>query len=215
MSTTVIFDMDGLMVDSEPISHQAWQTFLRPFGHQLTQDHIQQLIGLRGDVSSEMVRSFFDLPLEPEEIRQRKMAIATQLYAQKVPIMPGLYELVNALAERNIGWGVGTSSPRQHAINILGQLELTAVCQAIAAGDEVAHGKPAPDIYLLAAERLGVAPQNCLVFEDSEPGSKAAVAAGMRVIVVPNDDTRSGDFSHATAVLPSLTHVANQIDTYS
>ena len=212
--TTIIFDMDGLMVDTEPISHQAWQMFLRPYNVQLTQEHIQQLIGLRGDVSSQMVQAFFDLPLSPPEIQKQKSAIFATLRNQNVPIMPGLFDLVEKIARLNMRWGVGTSSPHEHATTILKQLNLTDQCQAIAGGDEVPHGKPAPDIYLLAAQRLGVDPHTCLVFEDSAPGSKAAIAAGMRVIAVPNNDTKHSDFSHATAVLPSLTAVCNQLEQF-
>ncbi|MEM7331212.1 MAG: HAD family hydrolase [Chloroflexota bacterium] len=214
MTTTVVFDMDGLMVDTEPISHEAWQIFLRPYHVQLSQDHIQQLIGLRGDVSSKMVQEFFNLPLSAEQIQNQKGAIFATLRNKDVPVMPGLFDLVEKLKQLKIRWGVGTSSPRSHASTILKQLNLTNQCQAIAGGDEVPHGKPAPDIYLLAAERLDVDPTTCLVFEDSAPGSRAAIAAGMRVIAVPNSDTKRSDFSHVTAVLPSLTAVCDQLEQF-
>lgn len=210
----IIFDVDGLMVDSEPISHAAWNEFLRPFGHQLTPEFIEKMVGLRGDVSSQMVQSFFNLPLTAPEIQQQKRKIAVRLYAQGVPIMPGLYELIADLERRQLPWGVGTSSPRQHAVNILEQLGLTEVCRAIAAGDEVAHGKPHPDIYQLAAKRMQVPPEACLAFEDSEPGSRAAVAAGLRVVVVPNADTAGSNFSHATAVCPSLNDVRKNLTQF-
>lgn len=214
MQKTVIFDMDGTMVDTEPISHQSWQDFLRPFGHQLSQEQIQQLVGLRGDISSVMVKEFFNLPITPEEIREQKEALFIALRAGGVPVMPGLFKLTEKLAKKNIRWGVGTSSPRQHAIDILAQLKLTDQCQAIAGGDEVEHGKPAPDIYLLAAQRLNVNPADCLVFEDSAPGSKAAVAAGMTVIAIPTVDTMHSDFSHVNAVMSSLVEVAQNLEAF-
>ncbi len=213
-TTTVIFDMDGLMVDTEPISHRAWQQFLQPYNAQLSPEQTQSLVGLRGDISAEMVQQFFDLPLSPPEIQKQKAAIFATMRQADVPVMAGLFDLVEKLSTLNIRWGVGTSSPHEHATTILKQLNLTAHCQAIAGGDEVPHGKPAPDIYLLAAKRLAVDPQTCLVFEDSGPGSRAAVAAGMRVIAVPNNDTKNSDFRHATAVLPSLTAVCHQLEQF-
>jgi HAD superfamily hydrolase (TIGR01509 family) len=126
--------------------------------------------------------------------------------------MPGLRRLVEELKQRKLPWGVATSSPKNYAKLILKNLGLIADCQAIASGDEVQHGKPAPDVYLLAAERLAISPESCMALEDSVPGVKAAVAAGMLTVAVPNSHTEEDEFSLANYVLPSLNAVADGLD---
>jgi HAD superfamily hydrolase (TIGR01509 family) len=212
MIKAIVFDMDGLMVDSEPLSRQAWDEVLRPFGHKLTDEVQSQIIGRRADVSSQVILEAFALPLAADELRARKAAVNDQLRAQGVPVMPGLMALHAEIARRAIPWAIATSSPRHHAEMTLAQLELAAACRAIAAGNEVSHGKPAPDIYLLAAARLGIEPQFCLALEDSAPGCRAALAAGMRAVAVPNGDTKTADFSFAPYVFNSLHDVLANLD---
>jgi HAD superfamily hydrolase (TIGR01509 family) len=210
--SAIVFDMDGLMVDSEPLSQQAWDDYLRPYGHKLTAEIVHSIIGLRADISTPYIKALFSLPEPVSTIISKRAAIYSQIRASGVPTMPGLHALQAEIARRNIPWAVATSSPRTHAVEILHQLGLQAQCSAIAAGDEVTHGKPNPDIYLLAAERLGVAPQTCLALEDSGPGSQAAVAAGMTVIAIPNDQTRTADFSHVHHLYGSLQDVLADLD---
>ena len=211
----IIFDVDGLMVDSEPLSHQAWNDFLRPFGHQVNDEMVQQMIGFRADISTKFVRETFGLTLSVEEIISQRAAIYAQLQADVgVPPMPGLLALHELIAQRQIPWAVATSSPHHHAETILANLQLSPTRNAIAGGDEVAHGKPAPDIYLLAAERLGIAPQDCMALEDSGPGSRAAVAAGMLTIAIPNAQTKFADFSHVDYQFNSLHEVLERLDEF-
>ncbi len=200
------------MVDTEPLSHRAWDELLRPFGYQLTNGIIQSIVGTRAEISAALVRDAFDLPLTVDEIIQRRGPIYDSIRAEGVTAMPGLPALHSLIAERNIPWAVATSSPREHANEILTQLGLWPTHGAMACGNEVAAGKPAPDIYLLAAERLGVAPENCLALEDSGPGSKAAVSAGMLTAAIPNAHTRTADFSHAHFVFDSLYDVVDRLD---
>jgi len=206
--TTIIFDMDGLMVDSEPLSQQAWTQVLQPLGATMTSEIHSRMIGGRIDASARFVREEFGLTIADEELIRRKKATMAALVGDGVPIMPGLVALHDEIARRNIRWGVATSSPRQHAIDVLTQLDLLDACEAIAAGDEVTQGKPAPDIYLLAAERLGVQPADCLALEDSAPGCEAAAAAGMAVVAIPNEGTKTAVFSCADYKLDSLTAFA-------
>lgn len=210
----IIFDMDGLMVDSEPLSQQAWDDYLRPFGHQLSEETVQNIIGFRSDVSTPIIKEMFNLPESVPQIIANRAAIYSRIRANGVPTMPGLHELHAAINRRQIPWAVATSSPRVHALEVLQQLGLQNQCQAVAAGDEVAHGKPAPDIYLLAAKRLGIAPHNCLALEDSGPGSQAATAAGMTVIAIPNAQTKTADFSHVHYRYSSLQDVLANLDYF-
>lgn len=210
--TAIVFDMDGLMVDSEPLSRRAWDEYLRPYNQTITDDLQSRIIGLRGDQSSALIRAEFGLPKSAEVILEERRLIYQQLRADGVPVMPGLMELHALIAERQIPWAVATSSPRDHAEEILAQLGLADAVDAIAAGNEVTHGKPAPDIYQLAAQRLGVPPDHCLALEDSGPGSRAAVAAGMLTVAIPNGETSSADFSHAHYVYASLFDVLENLD---
>lgn len=192
------------MVDTEPLSHQAWAQIMRPFGLTISDDMHTQMTGWRLDVSAQFVCDTFGLTVEVEELMRRKKAAMAAIVSDGVPVMPGLMALHDEIARRRIRWGVATSSPRPHAIAVLTQLGLLDACVAIAAGDEVVHGKPAPDIYLLAAERMGVQPAECLALEDSVPGCQAAAAAGMSVAAIPNGVTKTAVFPCATYKLDSL-----------
>ncbi len=206
MIDAIILDMDGLMVDTEPLSHQAWNMAVRPYGHTLDEATYQRMVGLRSDQSIQVVLQTFDLPLTADELYAQKNEHYRQLRVNGVPVMPGLWALLEVIEARHLPWGVATSSSRAQAEEVLAQLGLQEKCHALAAGNEVAHGKPAPDIYLLAAQRLNVAPDRCLALEDSLPGSQAAVAAGMLTVVVPNGRSPA-DFPHAHYILPSLHEV--------
>lgn len=210
----IVFDMDGLMVDSEPLSQQAWDEYLRPYGQQLSEEIVQSIIGLRADVSTPIIKDLFNLPEPVPIIIHKRAAIYSQIRAKGVPTMPGLHALQAEIARRGIPWAVATSSPRIHAVEVLDHLGLQERCQAIAAGDEVTHGKPNPDIYLLAAERLGLPPQDCLALEDSGPGSLAASRAGMTVIAIPNVQTKTADFSHVHYLYHSLENVLANLDCW-
>lgn len=208
----IIFDMDGLMVDSEPLARQAWDQVLQTYGCEMTDDVYRQMIGRRTDQAAQIVTDNYQLPMTGDELMAKKTVIFHEIRAQGIPAMPGLMALQTAIKERGIPWAVATSSPRDHAEIILTQLGLTADCHAIAAGNEVAHGKPAPDIYLLAAKRLGIDPSVCLALEDSEPGCTAANAAGMTVIAIPNGETKTAVFSCAHFRYSSLNQVAKDLD---
>ncbi|MDX1416654.1 MAG: HAD family phosphatase [Candidatus Promineifilaceae bacterium] len=208
----IVFDVDGLMVDTEPLSRLAWNRVLKQYGYELHEELYSRMIGYRFDVSVSMVLEAFDLPLSVEEIRKMRAAEHAKILSLGVPVLPGLYDLVEALDQRGLSWAVATSSPYTHAVEILRQLELSDTCKAIAAGDEVPHGKPAPDIYLLAAKRLETAPQLCLALEDSAPGTHAALAAGMLTIAVPNGDSNMVDFPDVYQIFYSLQDVVQALD---
>ena len=209
--TAIIFDMDGLMVDTEPLSRRAWEQVIAPFGAVLDDVVYGRMIGRRSPEAGQILLDAIDIPLSVEELVGRKTAVFDQVLAQGVPIMPGLMELHDEIARLGLPWAVATSSPRHHAQLILTQLGLLNRCGAIAGGDEVAHGKPAPDIYLLAAERLDVSPQQCLALEDSAPGCQSAAAAGMTVTAV-STSLDPGSFPCANHVFPTLTDVARSLD---
>ena len=209
----VVLDMDGLMVDSEPLSRIAWEQVLSAHGHILNDDIYTSIIGYRIDESAAILIDAYDLPLSVNNLARQKATVLTKIRANGVPVMPGLYEVHARIMQFGLPWAVATSSPRPHAEEILEQLGLGDSCQAIAGGDEVPQGKPAPDIYLLAAERLDVPASHCLAIEDSAPGCQAALSAGMMVVAVPNRDTKTTDFSAVDYVFPSLYDVSENLDS--
>ncbi len=200
------------MVDSEPLSRQAWQDVLTGYGCELDDVTYEKIVGLRLDDTAQLLRSVYDLPVNPVELAKQKETRLYQIFAYGIPTMPGLMRLVQALSVRNLPWAVATSSRLNYAQYVLLQLNLLAECQAIAAGDQVSQGKPAPDIYWLAAERLGVTASTCLALEDSVPGAQAAIAAGMTTVAVPNGHTKPADFDFVDYVFKSLFDVADALD---
>lgn len=209
----VIFDVDGLMVDTEPLSRQAWEQILAEHDHLLDESVYAGLVGRRLDFTAELLLRTYDMPLTAPELMARKEAVFGALRAQGVPVMAGLLELVEALAARGVPWGVATSSARHHAEEILAQLNLRDRCQAIAGGDEVADGKPAPDLYLLAAKRLGVRPLRCLALEDSIPGCRSALAAGMLTAAVPAATANHAQLPPVDYIFASLHEVIPVLDS--
>ena len=210
--TAILFDMDGLMVDTEPLARAAWERDIAPFGLTMTDDLYGRMLGRRTHESAQLVLDTLRLPLPHDELIARKTAIFLDSLAGGVPVMPGLFALLDEIEQRGLPWAVATSTPRAVAEIILGQLGVVGRYTALAAGDEVAHGKPAPDIFLLAAARLGVTPAACLALEDSAAGCAAAVAAGMRVVAVPTELTYGEPFAVAYRRYPSLVEVAAELD---
>lgn len=182
----VIFDLDGTLVDSEPASRRVWEAFLNRFGHTLSDTVYAQMIGRRKDVSIQLVKDRFALPLSPSEILHQRSQLSQQLGSQPLLPMLGLGEVMDVLRRYQCPWGVATSSQREYAEKVLKDLGIWAECRALATGDDVAHGKPAPDLFLLAAEQLGVAAETCLAVEDSAAGCESALSAGMTVVAIPN-----------------------------
>lgn len=209
----IVLDMDGLMVDTEPLSRRAWDQVLALYGHTLDHAIYNSIIGYRFDESVATLIKAYDLPANIDTLARQKEAKLATIRASGIPVMPGLYKLHAAINRRALPWAVATSSPRDHALEILQQIGLQDSCRIIAAGDEVPRGKPAPDIYLLAAERLGISPAHCMALEDSSPGCRSALAAGMMVGAVPNGDTKTADFSAVDHIFSSLHDVVERLDT--
>ena len=201
------------MVDTEPLARAAWERVLAPYGQAMTDDLYGRMLGRRTHESAQLVLDALALSLPREELVALKTALFLENLADGVPVMPGLYVLLDEVEQRGLPWAVATSTPRAVAEIILGKLGVAGRAGALACGDEVAHGKPAPDIFLLAAARLGVAPAACLALEDSANGVAAAVAAGMRVAAVGAAALADGAlFAPAYRRYPSLVEVAADLD---
>jgi beta-phosphoglucomutase-like phosphatase (HAD superfamily) len=126
----IVLDMDGLMVDSEPLSRRAWEQVLGAHGHTLNNAIYNSIIGYRIDESAVMLIEAYDLPLDVETLAREKADALVKIRANGVPTMPGLYKFHASITWRGLPWGVATSSPRSHAEKILVQLGLRDSCQA-------------------------------------------------------------------------------------
>lgn len=200
------------MVDTEPLARAAWQRVVAPYGLTIGDDIYERMLGRRTVESARLVLDTLSLPLSRDDLVARKTAEYLRLIDGGIPAMPGLWELLARIEALGLPWAVATSTPRPVAEIVLGKLGVVGRYGALAAGDEVAYGKPAPDIFLLAAARLGAIPAACLALEDSAAGCAAAAAAKMRVVAVPTDLTRHELFSCAYRRYPSLATVAADLD---
>ena len=212
MITTVIFDLDGLLADTEPLHCRAYQAALRAEGIILTEaDYVEQWVrcgrGIADWVSSH------GLDLDPDEIRAHKSKCYLELLASSLRPMDGAVELLKTLFDRKT-LALASSSYRDAVDGVLEGLQLARYFKVIVSGWDVAKVKPAPDIFLTAARRAGVVPSECVVLEDAEKGVVAASQAGMPCIAVPNAYTRHHDFSKATRVCSSLKDITPEfLDT--
>ena len=202
----VILDMDGLMLDTEPLYKAAWQTASAEFGYTLDDPSYSKLVGRpTADCEHELV-SWFGSAFPLDQFRRRwpelwKADVAVHGIKQK----PGLLEFLAFVDAQGLPSAVATSSESDYAAFSLRHAGLESRFKVIVTGNEVARGKPAPDIYLEAATRLQVAPASCVAVEDSEAGILAAHRAGMRAVLIP-DWTRPSDVAARSAcrVLASL-----------
>lgn len=204
----LIFDMDGTLVDSEPFAQRAWGAFLRRHGHEMRDEVLTRLFGLRLPDGVAIVKTAYGLELPVEEIAATYDELRLAALRGNLRPMPGAAALVAFGRKAGLRLGLATSSLRHHADLTLAEIELAGAFDAEVTGDEVERGKPAPDIFLLAAERLGMAPAGCVVLEDAPAGVAAAVAAKMRCVWVPNARTRDLPVPAAPdATLPDLAAV--------
>ncbi len=181
----VVFDMDGLMLDTERLDRDLWQAAARQHAIDIPDSLHASLVGRRAVDAERTLRGHFgvDFPLEAirADVHLQWQEIAT---GDGLPRKPGLERMLIALERARIPKAIATSTARAKALVSLGPL--ADRFQALACGDEVHNGKPAPEIFCLAARRLGVAAADCLALEDSPPGVAAARAAGMTVIMIPD-----------------------------
>jgi beta-phosphoglucomutase len=174
--------MDGVIVDSNPMHRESWSVFNRRYGLETTEAMLQRMYGKRND---DIVRDFFGGHLTPEEVAARGKA-KEQLYREMVSdrieemLVPGLRRFLEN--HQGTPMGIASNAEPENVDFLLDRAGLRPCFRVVVDGHQVRNPKPYPDIYLRAAELLGVAPSNCIVFEDSHSGVAAAVSAGMRVI---------------------------------
>lgn len=205
----LIFDMDGLMLDSEPLYQTAWQAAAQELGYTLDTELYMSLVGRSSAEADRVFIQIFGAAFPVEEFNRRWDEHWRQLvYTKGIALQPGLLPLLAWVEQQNIPKAVGTSSNRTEAELCLSLAQIRDRFSILVTVDQVAAGKPEPDIFLEAAQRLQISPEHCLVLEDSNAGVQAAQAAGMTVVMVPDLQVPT-DATKAIAqrILPSLHEV--------
>ena len=188
MLSAIIFDLDGVLADSEPWWNQIDAKLLADYGATYRGEYHQNVVGVNYRLAVEFYKEAFGLSVPTEEMMRRRGEIATEFFGSRVGLFPNVKEVLEELRQMKLHLAVATSSVSASARPFLDRHQLTGFFEIIVTGEEVEHGKPAPDIYLRAANKLGIPPDACLVVEDALPGVAAGKAANMRVAAIP--DTR-------------------------
>ncbi len=187
-----IFDLDGTLVESMPMHHRAWQFALKENGAPKEIFGWNEFVAHGGMAAVDIVKDLnarYSLSMDPYTVAEEKRnQYAVLLEKGDLEVIPETVNLVRSLRARNIPYAIGTGSFMPGALATLRAAKLENLFSIIVTPEDVPHGKPAPDIFLKAAERMGINPEECVVFEDAEPGMRAAIAAGMTCVrVLPYD----------------------------
>ena len=200
----VIFDMDGVLIDSEPLHFDVLNEVLAAAGHQLSAEDNEEFIGTTTTFLWDTLIPRWGLPATRSEYEARYDEAVLRVLQRTWPAAPGVAELVSRLRQLGTLLAVASSSKRTWIEATLRSIGLADAFPVLISGDDVLMGKPAPDIYLLAAERLGVAPEQCLAIEDSPHGVLSASRAGMHVLAVRTPYTAHLLLEGAHRVVDSL-----------
>jgi len=205
----VAFDLDGLLIDSEPVFREAARRVLAARGQVLDESFLQTMMGLPGRDALPRFCERFGLSDSVTAVAaEYRAAFFASLDGAVIPLRPGARELVGRLRAAGTRIVMATSSQRAYVDQVVGPHQFLDQFESILTCDDVANGKPSPDIFLLAAEVLHVTPEELVVFEDSPNGVRAAKAAGARCIAVPQDHTPVGAVAVADLVVRSLRDTA-------
>ncbi len=201
----LVFDFDGLILDTETSVFEAWRLVYEEAGHTLSLRWWQQAIGTDGsgfDPLTEL-QQLVDEPLDVEALHDRRRSIRDADLARR-PVLPGIESCLERARAVGLELAIASSSPGDWVRPHIERLGLLSSFDVIATRDDVANAKPAPDLYLLATSKLGVEPGEAIAFEDSPVGVTAAKTAGLYCVAVPGPMTRSLSFEHADATATSL-----------
>lgn len=183
----VIFDMDGLMFDTERISYRSWKESAAKFGYDVTMELFKMTLGTNLETTKSIYIKHFGNDCPIDIIAKKRFAISEELIeAEGVPVKYGLSDLIGYLNSSNLKKAVATSTSKERANKLISMAGISSHFDYIICGDEIEKSKPEPEIFLKVAKRLGCLPEKCLVLEDSQVGILAAFRAGMKPVMVPD-----------------------------
>jgi HAD superfamily hydrolase (TIGR01509 family) len=180
----VIFDMDGLMLDTEEPFLRLWPQIGKKFGYSITRDNVLRMVGINGESARAVMMQVYGADFPYEKMREELRSLFKKEFENGIPHKKGLVYLLDRLCAAGIPLGVATSTRRATAVEMLDKAGILERFTAVTGGDEIKNGKPAPDIFLLAAEKLGQLPVSCVGFEDSTAGLTGLYTAGIKSIFI-------------------------------
>ena len=213
MIKAVIFDLDGLLIDSEIISYKIYKEILHQFGHNFTiEEYTQNYSGKTEVKNVTNLINTYSLPWTIEKGLDNVYKIENRFIAQGVDLKYGAKELLSYLKNNNFKIAIASSSTRDRALTILKQHNIVEYFDDFVFGNEVEKGKPNPDIFLKACDKLSEKPEKCLVLEDSEAGIQSAYSANIPVICIPDMKVPNDSYLNMTKeVLSSLEEVISYL----
>ena len=192
MTEAFVFDLDGVLIQSEEVWDDVREKYVRERGGRYDSEIQRAMMGMSSPEWSRYLHEHAGVPDEPDAINVEVVRLMLAAYRDHLPLIPGALDAVRRLAAR-FPLGLASSSNRELIDTVLDVAGLAPLFAATVSSEEVAHGKPAPDVYLEAARRLGIAPGRCTAVEDSHGGIRSAKGAGMRVVAIPNPSYPPGD----------------------
>jgi HAD superfamily hydrolase (TIGR01509 family) len=212
MIKAVIFDMDGLMIDSEPIQSKSFEHVLKEHDKRpVFKNGVVQVVGITAKDNWKLLKEKHDIKANINVLLDKKRKIYRKLLQDNVSPRKGLISLVKRLHTAGIKMAIASSSSPKNIQTVLTGLGLNDYFDIAISGESVRRGKPYPDVFLKAAEKLGLPARSCAVLEDAESGVEAAHQARMKVIAIPNRFTRHHDLKKADLVLPSLDKITLKV----
>ena len=211
MLKAVIFDMDGVIVDSEPLHMKAERMTLAPYGIKLDEKELQKYMGRTPRVLLEDVIEKYRLNTTIEEIYPAHKKNLLALYKNEVELIPGVLELITELDREGVALALASSSDRILILSVIEKFQLSDFFKVIVSGEEVENVKPAPDIFLKTAEELGYFPEECVVIEDSGAGVKSAKSAGMVCVGFRSPHSKGQDITEAELIIDNFSEINYQI----
>lgn len=210
MFEAVIFDLDGLLVDSEACQLDAWNQYLKPFDIELDSSEAAKIVDQRDFDFADLLRRRYDLQVDPLTMMEERNEILLRLAEDHIEARPGALELIQMFKDNELRLAVVSAGAREYIYAVTDKLGLEEAFDVIVAGDMIDLSKPNPMPFLACAETFAMHPSSCLVLDDSRLGVEASINAGMKVICVPGPSTERWRITGADIVLNSLEYVNMQ-----
>ncbi len=207
MIKAIIYDLDDLMVNSDPLHTETWEIILKESGYkfsELSEKLRSKFIGMRvKDISKEIIKEL-KLNVDFDYFCKERIRIFLKLVKEKLEAMPGLIYSLNLFKEGGFKVAIASSGAKEYIKLVLERFDISHYFDAIVSGDDVKIGKPSPETYIIACKKLNLKPEECLVLEDATVGIESAKAAGCKCIAIKNPNTLPQDHSKSDLLLSSL-----------